>query len=315
MILSKLGPFPASDSKFMRRIRVHQAWYRSSVLGLRQYGHLAGSHAPCGSVLPDKAADHFLNFNSRAAILHYELRRAMGWGVEPIRCKSYMTSSQALTFNMFGPVVGNASASAALFNALLGRSDLVQLEWFNFEYCAFGTEFTLGDRTHVDLILRFSTTAREVQIVAVEAKLGDRFSTRRTVGMLGPGYRELAISSGLWHSLYNSLTDNRTRQLTRCHALAESLQRSADPSGKRAAILAVLLHPSDTSGSGCFEAYERMVRRSDSIAKCSWDEYLACAMQADALDLSAGRILWNRYVDLQASQDCWLQHNRVNEIR
>ena len=54
--------------RFMRRVRVHQAWYRATVLGVERYGRLAGSGAPCGSVLPDDAAARHLNFLDDEAV-------------------------------------------------------------------------------------------------------------------------------------------------------------------------------------------------------------------------------------------------------
>ena len=306
-MISELGPLPSSDSKYMRRIRVHQAWYRSSVLGVAQYGRLAGSQQPCGSILPDDAAARFMNFHSDEAITHYKFRRKKGWGVEPVRCTSYLTSSQTLTFNMLGPVVERPSSCAILFNAILGRTDLVRLDSFDFEYSAFGTPLSLGDRTLVDLLLRFITDDKGVQVVAVETKLGDRFSTRRTAGMNGNGYRDLAASRGLWDNMERALADNRTRQLTRCHALAESVQRNGDRSGLRNSILLVLHHELDASAAHCLDTYRKMMCRPRSLAGADWNKFSTHAVLAGALDPQLNQTLRTRYIDLDASEDHWRQ--------
>lgn len=125
---------PASDTKFMRRVRVHQAWYRVHVLGLERYGMLAGSGSGCGSVLADPDASEGLNFTTSAALAAYRQRRGHGWGVDPVRCTSYLTSSQTLTFNMLSDLQGRPEAAARLFGQLLGRSDLLTMESMDFEF-------------------------------------------------------------------------------------------------------------------------------------------------------------------------------------
>ena len=73
-----LGPLPSSDTKFLRRVRVHQAWYRANVLGLARYGSLARSKDLCGSVLVDEDAERWLNFLGPSAAATYAARRMVG---------------------------------------------------------------------------------------------------------------------------------------------------------------------------------------------------------------------------------------------
>jgi hypothetical protein len=153
-----LGPIPRSDPPFMRRVRIHQAWYRYHGLGIDTYGNLANSGKPCGSVLPPEHASRGANFVNDVARATYELRRAAGWGVDPVRCTSYMTSSQTLTFNAFSGVVQRPVPAARLVSALLGRNDFLRLEAAEFEYSAVSSPYWIGDRTFVDLLLRFRRT-------------------------------------------------------------------------------------------------------------------------------------------------------------
>lgn len=287
----------------MRRIRIHQSWYRHAILGLSAYGTLAGSNQPCGSVLTDSAADRFMNFHSNDAISRYRSRRLQGWGVDPIRCTKYLTSSQTLSFNMLAPVLERPARCAELFNTLLSTSDLTTLESSDFEFSAAGTAYSLGDRTLLDLVLRFRTSDGGIQVVAVETKLADRFSTRRTVGMHGEAYRQVAVSRGLWQDLDDALADNRTRQLTRCHALAESVQQHDDCSGAKRAKLLVLKHNQDSSGEVSVTRYQRKVSHQGSVVRRTWDEYLAAAEVSGALDLNSVQSLVRRYVDLTPSEE------------
>ncbi|EHB57972.1 hypothetical protein MycrhDRAFT_0408 [Mycolicibacterium rhodesiae JS60] len=297
-----LGPLPTSDTRFMHRVRVHQAWYRAFVLGVAEFGNLAISGAPCGSVLPDKAAQRFLNFYGSAAVERYMDRRTKGWGVDPIRCTKYLTSSQTLSFNMLAEAVSHPRESAALLNLLLGRDDLLWLETSDFEFAAQGSTYALGDKTLLDILLRFRTVGGRTQVVAVETKLADRFSTRRTSGMTGDGYRQLALRSDLWSDLHAALADNRSRQLARCHALAESIQTRDD--GGVSAVLLVLTHPADRAASCCVDSYKEHVRHTSFIHR-SWTDFLESALAAGAVGKSDAGELSRRYVDLAWSETAW----------
>ena len=101
-------------------------------------------------------------------------------GRGPCGCTKYLTSSQTLTFNMLSEVAQLVRRWARLFGFMLGRDDLAWLESADFEFSGVDTPYWLGDRTLVDLLLRFRRTDGGLQVVAVETKLADRFSTRRT---------------------------------------------------------------------------------------------------------------------------------------
>lgn len=306
---ARLGPLPKSDTRFMRRVRVHQAWYRAEILGIDGYGRLSGSGNPCGSVLPDEAAERFLNFLGSNAVDRYTERRTMGWGVEPERCTKYLTSSQTLSFNMLAQALSRSTECTALFNELLGRDDLIRLVSSSFEFAAQGSSYSLGDKTLVDLLMCFETTAGAVQFVGVETKLADRFSTRRTAGMLGARYRELARLSGIWRDMDAALSNNRTRQLTRCHALAESAQLIEGGSGSHAMFL-VLTHPDDSSGTECVRTYTDALALRDQVVHQDWRTFLRMAEGNRAIDGADTFELSRRYVDLSWSDEVWQELER-----
>lgn len=288
----------------MRRVRVHQAWYRATVLGVERYGRLAGSGAPCGSVLPDDAAARHLNFLDDEAVHRYIERRSQGWGVDPERCTKYLTSSQTLSFNMLARAFTKPTACAELFNVLLGRTDLARLDTSSFEFAAQGTKYGLGDKTLLDVLLRFTTVTGSLQVVAVETKLADRFSTRRTVGMHGSKYADLGRRRGAWLDLTASLAGNRTRQLARCHALAESVQEQEGLPDQHA-VLVVLTHPDDRNAADCVGSYMAGVATPGSVVHQQWSGFLLAAKRAGALDEAATFELSRRYVDLAWSDAAW----------
>lgn len=295
---------PRSDAPLLKRIRFHQAWYRTAVLDLEEYGSLAGSGDECGSVLADSDAASFLNFVGERPAREYRRRRSEGWGVDPIRCTKYMTSSQTLTFNMLADAVSRPTESAALFGDLSGRDDLERLSSYRFEYTSVGRPHFLGDRTLLDLLLEFKTKNGGIHVVAVETKLADRFSTRRTAAMSGAQYARIQEESGLWHNLSAALLDNQTRQLARCHALAQSVQQSYQPRA-RATMLA-LLHDDDKNGFRSAAAYGQHLAVPGSFRLASWSEYLDAATAANAIPMETLITLRARYVDMSASETSWV---------
>ena len=308
-----LGPIPSSDSQFMRRVRVHQAWYRSAVLGFPAYGRLAGSGDPCGSVLPEHAVRQHQNFVSGQALARYLDRRQRGWGVDPVRCTSYMTSSQALTFNMLSDVVSRSATCVKLFSRLMDRHDLTYLESADFEFAAQGSGYGLGDKTLIDLLLRFRTKQGGLQVVAVETKLADRFSTRRTGAETGAAYAKVADTSGMWKNLAASVDSNRTRQITRCHALAQSVQLSDGASEGRTAMFVVITHPAETSGHRCVDEYAEHVVDGVLIDR-TWDQFLEIACSADAIEPAVASELSRRYVDLSWSRPAWAEFEQPGSM-
>lgn len=272
---------------------------------MKGYGRLAGSRALCGSVLPDEAAARHLNFLDDEAVHRYTERRGQGLGVDPERCTKYLTSSQTLSFNMLAGAVSKPAACAGLFNSLLGRTDLAWLDTSSFEFAAQGTNYGLGDKTLLDVMLRFTTVAGSLQVVAVETKLADRFSTRRTAGMRGGKYADLGTRSGVWLDLATSLAGNRTRQLARCHALAESIQEQEGRSDEHA-LLVVLTHPGDQNAPECVADYTAGLSTPSSVVHQPWSTFLLEAQRAGALDGAATFELSRRYVDLAWSDDVWL---------
>ena len=297
----RLGPFPASDSPLMRRVRIHQAWYRLEVLGLEEYGLLATTGTPCGSVLPVEAARRGLNFESSAAKAAYQERRGNGWGVDPVRCTAYMTSSQTLTFNMFADLVLRPVECAQLMNHLLARSDLKELAGAYFEYSARTSPYGLGDKTLIDLLLRFKRRNGGEAVVAVETKLADRFSTRVTKASGSGGYAALSDMKPVWIDLEAALKDPNTRQLARCHALATSVQYGLEPTAARPASSLVILLSGDSVNQAKIQKYEKMVSDKSLVRWVEWPDYIDGLA---AVGIASADRLRKRYTDLRMSDHC-----------
>jgi hypothetical protein len=205
---------------------------------------------------------------------------------------------------MFSEVVQRPTESAHLIGTLLGRTDLVRLETAEFEFTGVGTPYWLGERTYVDLLLRFARDDGGLQVVAIETKLADRFSTRRTQAMGGPSYEGLARHRPIWRDLWASLDCSATRQMTRCHALAQSVQAVDGGRPEEGAALLILVHPEDVAGIGQAQTYlDGLAMKDGAIA--TWDTFLDTARRVGAIDQGLSSELALRYSDMTTSGDAW----------
>lgn len=245
-LLSAIGPQRTSEPLLARRVRFHQSWYRVAVLGLLQFGCTAGPISrQLGSILSDDDAVGGWNFTSPSARRLYERRRSEGWGVDPVRCTKYLTSSQALTLNLLGPLEESRAWFAHVLSDVLQRSDIIAVERVWVEFAPPRRSDYLHDMTRIDALV-LMRTSRGNEFLAIEVKYSDRFNSRR-VDIDRPPYRDLAASVGLWRDPDNTLRAMEINQLARCHALTAAVSR--EMAGMPSAAGLLVLHHSEDAGS------------------------------------------------------------------
>jgi hypothetical protein len=225
-------------------------------------------------VLCEQDAAAGLNFGTPSALELYRTRHAAGWGIDP-RCAAYMTSSQALTINLFGLLTEEETWLLECLNTWLGRSDLWHVAALELEFAPARRSLHLNDQTRIDaLIVAAGDCGTEV--IAVEVKYADRFNSRH-VDIATPPYHDLARRSGLWTSPSQVLTDCRVNQLARIHALATSYGLSLDI-GAPASLL-VLAHELDTIAGDVTDEYQSCVN-GPLVHRASLRSALTCAVIA-----------------------------------
>lgn len=280
----------------MRRTRFHQSWYRARFLGLPRWGSTPGAQgSPLGSVLhpDDAAAGH--NFTSSAAREMFEARRMQGWGVDPVRCTNLLTSSQALTLNLFGPLAAEPASFINLLNVVTGRSDVLGVEDVRVEFAPRRRSEHLNDMTRLDVLV-YAKTAEGLLPVVFEVKYADRFNSRKTPTTTDP-YMALAHASGIWSSDH-VLGEQRFNQLLRCHALAASV--GAIEGAVLLPVLVVIHHAADTATACLVDDYRDHVSDASLVQRTNLCEFVA-AMGSTADGLR------ERYCDMDASESDWLQ--------
>jgi hypothetical protein len=300
--LADIGPVRIGEPQLSRRIRVHQAWYRYSVLGEPDFGATPPpTSRPLGSILTSAAASKYLNLIGPASIDAYEERRGLGWGVDPVRTLGYLTSSQALTMNVFGALQANLSwCSAVMKLALPPDSKIRSVLGLAIEYSAPFPSQALGDRTIVDVLVR-AETADGPLVVAIETKLGDRFNSRRV--RLGRAYQSV---EHLWIDPQDAARQEFS-QLARAHALAEHASLDTGSSRLGGGRLLLLHHPQDVTADAIGRAYSAIARAPQAAQTVALDHFLSLMRQSAPNRESTEMVeeLKRRYVDMSESEQVW----------
>lgn len=272
-LLRVIGPQRPDEPLLARRVRFHQSWYRVAVLGLRRYGNTEGrAPRPLGSVLADADSLDGRNFTSLSAQRLYERRRLEGWGVDPVRCTKYLTSSQTLTLNLLGPLEESPAWAVRVLSDVLDRSDIDAVRRLWVEYAPRRRSEYLHDMTRIDALVHMRTTLGD-ELLAVETKYSDRFNSRR-VDVDKQPHKDLAASVEIWRDPDTTLQTAEVNQLVRCHALALALSR--DMTGRTSTPgLLVLHHDDDAASRSVVDGYgahlhdpalARAVRLGDFVA-------------------------------------------------
>lgn len=304
--LAALGPVAFNESRLASRVRFHQAWYRAAVLHIDSFGsaRTGSAEIPRGSILPGAEAADGRNFTSAEARAVYLQRRSQGWGLDPVRCTANLTSSQALTLNLFGPLLHDREWFGEVLTRILSVHVLEVLD-AHLEHAPARPSQALGDRTMLDLWLLVRRSDGHTLSVAFEVKYSDRFNSRHLTVWENPRYRELADRrphrAWDWDS---PITRSRTvNQLLRCHALAMLFGEAAGASSEH---LVVIHHPSDTEAPIVTREYASTVP-NDRVSHIDLDVFLT-AMTRSAKDdeqRSQTDALRVRYVAHELSNALW----------
>ncbi|MEV4838621.1 hypothetical protein AB0K05_29250 [Nonomuraea sp. NPDC049486] len=306
--LQHIGPQRPGESGFAARARFHQSWYRYYVLGLRDYGVTSHHTAnrPLGCILTSDDAAEGYNFLSDAAKKLYSDRRKQGWGIDPVRTTSNMTSSQALTLNILGPLQADTQWATRVFAALLGEN-LDTVDQLLVEYDPPDKLNLTGDRTIIDGWITGKVGGSYVSAV-IEVKYIDRFSSRYIDITTRPQYRQLADSTGSW-DLDVDLAKNRAiNQLVRCHGIgiAMTLRDQHESMPK----LLIFHHPEDPRTGTIVHLYKKLLRDPEACIPISLDTLFnlmrRLALYEEQRQLAA--TLTSRYISHGLSEEAWRLH-------
>ncbi|MET8864108.1 hypothetical protein ABZW11_14245 [Nonomuraea sp. NPDC004580] len=307
--LMLIGPQRQSESLFAARARFHQSWYRYYVLGLERYGRTSGANngCPLGSILAPEDSQAGKNFISDHSQQLYLERRQNGWGVDPVRCTSYLTSSQAMTINILGSMAAHQDWMTRVY-AILLKKPIKRIIDTQIEYAPKQRIQLLGDRTILDAWIIVETNT-DIMPISMEVKYIDRFNSRYIDPALRPKYIALADRSNLWNPTNPLFRSRRVNQLLRCHALGAAIAYDRSP-GHGPPLMILIHHPDDQAAKDVLDGYRQLLRDELLLLSIPLDT-LFKAMKDSAAEAEQHRIadeLRLRYIGYTASQVLWNEY-------
>ena len=171
-----IGPQSTSDTRFRRRMRLHQSWYRHEVLCVPYgSGPNPSSTTPYGNMLDGESAEQGLNFLSPGIHSLAKERIAEAHGaVASFRLLRNMLTSQAMCFNLFGELALDLELATVLARSLWG-DHVVDVTSVRFEWAPSPRGDYLDDRTAFDAVIEYEAADGQRGFIGVETKLTEPF--------------------------------------------------------------------------------------------------------------------------------------------
>ena len=249
------------DSKFRRRMRRHQSWYREEILGSPcGVGPRKNSEQLLGNMLTPEAGKSGKNFlNDEIHQVAKDRLAEGGSGVEAYRLLHNMLSSQPMCFNLFGPLVRDLKLATTLWRQLLGdqvaKVEMVAIEWAPKPPAEY-----LDDKTAFDAFVEYRRPDGKLAFIGIETKLAEPFSPTKHDR---PQYRNLMTPESPW------LLDSKSRegllannQLWRNHLLAVAMLRHPQSEYASGQVMLVR-HPEDDPCQKRVTRYRKFLRSGD----------------------------------------------------
>ncbi len=305
------GPQYSGDPPFTARHRLHQSWWRATVLGVPcGPGPRETSPSRYGNMLDAASGAAGMNFLAPEIFAVAKARLAEGGGtVERFRLLHNMLSSQPMCFNLFGPLVGHPERAVRLLRPLL-EDDVARVRRVAIEWAPAPATSYLGDRTAFDAMIEYERADGSLVLVGIETKLTDSFSQKPYDGEV---YRRWMRSprSPYRTEAWGEVASPRHNQLWRNHLLAIAARDL--PGSRYAAVKSMaVLHPGDEEGARVVASYRNLLRPDDdTFAARTLDEVVATFTSVAHADevpwLDAFR---RRYLALDLSDDAWRATSR-----
>jgi hypothetical protein len=303
-----LGPQYPRDAPFTARMRLHQSWYRASVLRAPcGTGPRPSSTSHYGNMLNSEDAARGLNFLTPAIFEAAQARLAQQVGVvERFRLLHNLLSSQPMCFNLFAPLADDLGLATRVFRVVLGDREVREVKTVQFEYAPEPRDGYLDDGTAFDAFITYARPDGAAGSAGIETKLTEPFSQK---SYDSPAYRRwMEAPHAPWRSdAWAQVAEVRHNQLWRDHLLAIAL-RDHPTSNCASARFILVRHPLDRDCAETVAGYRRLLNADDSTFVDPPLDSLVDAVGESVRDERGRRWVAEfrlRYLDLRASEEAW----------
>jgi hypothetical protein len=296
-----IGPLPA-EPKDKRRLRFHQGWWRTFVLGEPAGRHPVRPEETICNMLVDgeESLKNLIDEGARlAAKATLDARTQQSPGlIDQRRLYNNLLSSQPLVFNFFGRLKQDLALASSLVQAFIPEIDEVTDVRFEF-----APEDWI-DNSAFDVALVVKAKGR-TGILGLECKFTETFSPTE---YKNERYRAHAARSGAFPAPYESYLTPQFNQLFRNQLIAESLVIDG---GYEFRMTGLFCYQGDSRAIETGRAFQAQLR--DGAASFHIITFAAFIEALQRLPLSWEQrewtmVLWARYCALSLSDASYLAY-------
>jgi len=295
-----IGNHEFADSKFKRRMRLHQGWWRAFVLAEEPGLHPARKDETiCNTIINGREKHkNFLNQNISTVVVEaIKNRPEKSRGIiEEGRLYNNLLSSQPLAFNFFGDLKKDTTLALHILERFYPEITAVNKVVFEFA----PVENYTGDNSAFDVAFEVMSGTR-TGLLGLECKFTDSFSPQKYDR---DAYRMIYEGSQgeLYEQPYEMMIDGRFNQLFRNQLIAEALLQN----GKYDFVLTGLFcHPNDLEGQKTGLEFQKMLKNGTfRFRVITYRDFIEVMQQLDLNweQRELSMLLWARYCGMQLSE-------------
>jgi hypothetical protein len=295
-----IGKQSSSDrNEMVRRMRLHQGWWRACVLGVEEGCHPKTEGDTICSSVNNGTADNsnFLDVDARMAVdatlkARAELSKGM---IDEYRLYNNLLSSQPLCFNFFGKLKYNLPLASDLLKAYFPTISTV--DNIHFEFAP--NSSSNGDNSAHDIAVEFTDVNGANCLIGIECKYTEPFSPKE---YSKPSYKVIYDISGAFSAAYEDLVKTDYNQLFRNQLVAESalINRKYDE-----VYGALFCLQNDTSATKKGAEFQSMLKNGANRFKVITFQSFIEKIQKLDLDWATREwtmLLWARYFGVELSK-------------
>jgi len=292
-----IGNLP-KESGFKKKMRFHQSWWRTFVLGEKQ-GQWPKSKDPqkrIGSTIMagKDSGKNFLTDNSFETVrITLEERKEFQAGImEEDRLYNNLLSSQPLCFNFFGELKLDLDFALRVIKCFFPDITRVNQVWFEFAPRANHT----SDNSAFDIALEVERKD-QTGLIGLECKFTDKFSPDETDKA---EYKNIFDKSGVFKNKYKTYIVSRFNQLFRNQLMAEAMVQEGDYDF---VYTGLVCHDGDNNGNKIGKEFASLLELEQEFQIITYREYVS---QVQQLPLTWEQrewtmLLWARYCSTNLS--------------
>jgi len=303
-----LGDQSESDNPLQKRMRHHQSWWRTCLMGEEQGQHPLKPEDKIGSSILNgkESAINFLDEFAKKAVHDTLTSRNNGSKglIKEDRLYNNLLSSQPLCFNFFGRLKYNLKLATKVFQQFY--PDVQEVADILFEFVP--NDASNGDNSAHDVALKFVNSTGVKGLIGMECKYTEPFSPKEygkdDKDKKDGKYRNVYNNSSAFEESYEELTNTKYNQLFRNQLIVESALLTKDSSYK-IGYSGLFCFQEDQNAIDKGKAFQKMLKNGEERFKIITFADLIETIQKSEIDWETrewSMMLWARYCGTELSK-------------